>query len=42
MANMEELLLQAEGLLYSLELEKLKQLADKLKLPKKDVAGKSR
>ena len=39
---MEELLLQAEGLLYSLELEKLKELADKLKVPKRDVAGKSR
>ena len=42
MAEMEELLLQAVGLLYSLELEKLKELADKLKVPKKDVAGKSR
>ena len=42
MAEMEELLLQAEGLLYSLELEKLKELADKLKVPRKDVAGKSR
>ena len=39
---MEELLLQAEGILYLLELEKLKVLADKLKVPKKDVVGKSR
>ena len=39
---MEELLLQAEGILYLLEFEKLKELADKLKVPKKDVAGKSR
>eukprot|EP00795_Rhopilema_esculentum_P009654 gene9654-17415_t len=37
MAEMEELLLQAEGILYLLELEKLKVLADKLKVPKKDV-----
>eukprot|EP00795_Rhopilema_esculentum_P009111 gene9111-16770_t len=42
MAEMEELLLQAEGILYLLELEKLKVLADKLKVPKKDVVGKSR
>ena len=28
--------------MYSLELEKLKELADKLKVPQKDVAGKSR
>ena len=39
---MEELLLQAEGILYLLESEKLKVLADKLKVPKKDVVGKSR
>ena len=42
MAEMEDLLLQAEGLLYLLELEKLKELTDKLKVQKKDVAGKSR
>ena len=42
MAEMEELFLQTEELLYSLELEKLQELADMLKVPKKDVAGKSR
>ena len=41
-AELEELLLQAEGILYLLELEKLTVLADKLKVPMTDVVGKSR
>ena len=39
---MEELLLQAERRLYLLDFEKLKELADELKVQKKDVVGKSR
>lgn len=35
-------MLHAEGILYFLEFEKLKELADKLKVPQKDVTGKSR
>eukprot|EP00112_Aurelia_sp_Birch-Aquarium-sp1_P009685 Seg2108.5 transcript_id=Seg2108.5/GoldUCD/mRNA.D3Y31 product="hypothetical protein" protein_id=Seg2108.5/GoldUCD/D3Y31 len=42
MAANEELLLEVEGMLFSLEIEQLLQIADVLKVPQKDVLGKTK
>ena len=42
MAANEELLIEVEGMLFSLEIVELLRIADVLKVPRKDVSGKTK
>ncbi len=42
MASNEDLLLEVERIFFSLEIEQLMAIADELKVPQKEVSGKTR